>query len=316
MKEYFIVSDIHSFYTQLKDALNNSGFDKKNKDHILIVCGDVFDRGPDAIKVYNFIRSIPKSRRILIKGNHEGLYLRLLKKELPKCYDFSNGTVDTFCQISGIPESQLGYEYHSDIMGDFETWAPDAKETWSMIVDRVKKHPITKWLKSKEWVNYYELDNFILVHSFIPYNGAIEYNNAEYRSDWRDADDKAWYNAAWGCPYKEYLRGLFSTEEKQGKRLVCGHWHTDDFWRFLSHDLEHKTEIYYSKGIIAIDGGVQRKINIDEDTLEVSFVYVHPQNVLVIKDGKCYDQHGNKLKLQKVIKKDAPVRIETVTIFK
>lgn len=97
---YFCVSDIHSFYNELIRALRQAGFNKRNKNHTLIVCGDIFDRGPDAVAVYKFLKSIPKKRCILIKGNHEPLYLELLTKPFPKGYDFSNHTVDTFCQLA------------------------------------------------------------------------------------------------------------------------------------------------------------------------------------------------------------------------
>ena len=57
--KYFIVSDIHSFYTKLKRALDKAGFNKRNKDHTLIVCGDIFDYGPDIRSVYKFLTPIP-----------------------------------------------------------------------------------------------------------------------------------------------------------------------------------------------------------------------------------------------------------------
>lgn len=78
--KYFCVSDIHSFYTPLKKALKQAGFRKSNKDHCLVVCGDIFDRGEETVQVYEFLKSLPKNRCILIKGNHESLYFGLLKK--------------------------------------------------------------------------------------------------------------------------------------------------------------------------------------------------------------------------------------------
>ena len=103
--KYFIVSDIHSFTTSLKIALRKSGFNKRNKNHTLVICGDLFDRGSETLELYKFITSIPKKRRVLIRGNHEDLYLELLKKEQPDWYDFSNGTVSTFNQIAGFDDS-------------------------------------------------------------------------------------------------------------------------------------------------------------------------------------------------------------------
>ena len=109
--KYFIVSDIHSFYTELKRALDKAGFNKRNKDHTLIVCGDVFDRGSETVELYKFLISIPKKRCILIKGNHELLYEELLEKSFPESHDFSNHTVDTFCQIAGYSQEILTPEY-------------------------------------------------------------------------------------------------------------------------------------------------------------------------------------------------------------
>lgn len=43
--KYFIVSDVHSFYDEMMTALNESGFDKTNPDHIFVSLGDLLDRG-------------------------------------------------------------------------------------------------------------------------------------------------------------------------------------------------------------------------------------------------------------------------------
>ena len=52
--KYFIVSDIHSFYTELKSALRLARFNIKNKNHTLIVVGDIFDRGSETVEVFKF----------------------------------------------------------------------------------------------------------------------------------------------------------------------------------------------------------------------------------------------------------------------
>lgn len=65
--KYFVVSDIHSFANELIGSLRYAGFQKRNKDHTLIVCGDVFDRGPDSVGVYNYIMSIPKREEFLLE---------------------------------------------------------------------------------------------------------------------------------------------------------------------------------------------------------------------------------------------------------
>lgn len=292
--KYFVVSDIHNFYTELRRALRRAGFDKRNKEHVLIVCGDIVDRGPDALKVYKFIRSIPKSRRVLIKGNHEYLYLALLKKSYPQGHDFSNGTVDTFCQIAGHylyvdePDEKVTMSDYLET-SDYPDYELDEDyqekhSLWEDIRNAVSESDFTKWLQSDEWRDYYELNKFIFVHSFIPVK------NWAYDPDWRNSKD--WEEASWGCPFKQYKQGLFDEEIKKGKVLVCGHWHTGDFYMSLKHifTYDHScAPIYYSKNLIGIDGGVTYDYFKDK--------YNHPQNVLVIdEDFVCYDKFGDILK--------------------
>jgi predicted phosphodiesterase len=44
VKKIFVVSDIHGHCTLLQKALERAGFDDANEDHLLICCGDYFDR--------------------------------------------------------------------------------------------------------------------------------------------------------------------------------------------------------------------------------------------------------------------------------
>ena len=303
--KYFVVSDIHSFYTELKYALDRAGFDKTNKDHTLIVIGDVFDRGNETLEVYKFLSSIPKKRCILIKGNHEFLFRDLLNKDYPESHDFSNHTVDTFCQIA-----------HRDI-GDLHC----GDVSWKEITDYVKSSKIWAWLKSKQWVNYFEVGPYIFTHSFIPVQIKEQYKQAlwiygpynlsgkafNYWEDWRNAEDYVWEDATWGDPIDYYKAGLFDEESKKGKILVVGHWHTSDFFKRLANIKSYDQpihEIYRSEDFIGIDGGVFRIPGETE--------YYHPQNLMVFDDSdysKVYNKFGDEIHITKPV----PI-IETVTI--
>ena len=59
--KYFITSDIHSFYDEFIEALNKAGYDKNNKDHILIICGDIFDRGTKPLEIYEFLKNMSQA---------------------------------------------------------------------------------------------------------------------------------------------------------------------------------------------------------------------------------------------------------------
>ena len=94
--KYFITSDIHSFYDEFIEALKRAGYDKNNKDHTLRICEDIFDTGTKPLGIYEFLKSINKENRILIRGNHESLLKDLSKKKYPDDYDYHNRTINTY----------------------------------------------------------------------------------------------------------------------------------------------------------------------------------------------------------------------------
>ena len=301
--KWFIVSDVHSFFNELKRSLYAAGFNSRNKNHTLIVIGDVFDRGDDTLRVFHFLSSMPKKRCILIRGNHERLFLDLLNKSFPDDYDFDNHTVDTFCQIAGYNPQVLSikfwYEHAADKSGPYSA-GHAVRSIWQDIRETVKEHPITQWLQSSQWRNYYELDRYIFCHSFLPTK------LQEYDPDWRNASDARWEEASWGDPIARYKSGLFWPESKKGKVLVVGHWHTGDFYYRISNHKSYDepiTDIWFGEDMIAIDGGVFK----DYATGKL----VHPQNVLVIDSedfAVCYNEYGRKLEPVPCLRK-----IETIT---
>lgn len=127
---YFIVSDIHSFYDELIAALKEKGF--KKEEDTLVVAGDIFDRGPKPRQVYNFLKKL--KNKIIIKGNHEELYLDLLKRGYPEWHDYHNGTEETFAILFGSN------------------------------ISKAKKSVITKFVKSIT-TPYVEIGNYVICHS-------------------------------------------------------------------------------------------------------------------------------------------------------
>ena len=53
--KYFVVSDVHSFYTKMKEALGRAGFDETNPNHTLRSCGDLFDRGKESKETLEYV---------------------------------------------------------------------------------------------------------------------------------------------------------------------------------------------------------------------------------------------------------------------
>lgn len=272
--KYFVTSDIHGYFDEFKKALDDAGYDVNNVDHHLIICGDIFDRGEQACEVYDFIRNIPVERRTLIRGNHEYLLRDLTKKYSPEYHDFTNGTVDTLYQLSKV-----------------EKGFTDAQNS-----PKVKE--VLEWFDSSEWVDFLEIDKYIFVHSFIPlynHNKFIHYYFANpfvdlvYIDKWRTIKSREIIEGStWGCPWKNYLAGLFEAEAKKGKILVCGHWHCNDFYIHLAGKMYEEFEcydIFRGRNIIALDACTARTRKV---------------NVMIIKEDleAYYIKDGKELKLE------------------
>jgi len=235
IKKYFVCSDIHSNFTALKKALEDASFDINNKNHILVIAGDVFDRGKEAIDLYNFIISIPKNRRILIRGNHELLFLQLLDKFIPDEYDYSNGTVSTFIQIA--MDSDPNFLKNNKTL------------SFKDLKDIVIKSNIYQFIKLDEWVDYALINKYLITHASIPLSLEEHIlNNTNYHPLRRDWDDCIWEN-----PIFNYKMGIYDNLINKGYTLVVGHYFANLFHEEFDNEFDNDNT-YFGKGIIALDG--------------------------------------------------------------
>lgn len=202
----FAISDIHSFYTPMKKALDEAGFEPGNENHLLVICGDIFDRGDESYEVLKYIKSVPN--KVLIHGNHEDLISDCIDRGEPWSHDFSNGTYKTICDLGGAGDGR-GFEECCNI-------------SWNLL-----KHLF------EQTKNYFETEHYIFVHSFIPLTCKdnhpkyhTKHREFEYDPDWRYAHASYWETARWGNPFDLADNGLNQT----GKIIVHGHWHNSAGW--------------------------------------------------------------------------------------
>lgn len=257
MKTYFISSDIHSFYDEYIDALKKQKFDINNPEHILIILGDIFDRGEKSLEIYNFLKNLPKERRILIRGNHEALLRELVQRGYAENHDDHNGTYATLFQLAQLGfknEADMTHEYYRELARKQLSYGDPGYEEVRLKYRNLrsklykgKVKEVLDWIASDEWVNYYETNNYIFVHAWIPTLKHYEFDkwyiphqvdSETYREDWRNATNTEWEDAMWPCPWQKAKKGL----NKTNKIIVCGHWHTSDFFNNLTK--QHK-DIYY-----------------------------------------------------------------------
>ena len=251
--KYYVVADVHGFYSILKQELQDKGFFDDTEAHKLIICGDLFDRGKEAVALQDFILELmQKDEVILIRGNHEDLLLQMLESMeigMPVLYSHHsrNGTVDTVKQL--IRKDTVWFDTRTEA-----------------VVTQMQHTPlITKIIPSM--VDYFETEHYIFVHGWIPcqvQRVTSTYRIYEPMPDWREADGDAWLDARWTNGMEASYKGIKEPE----KTIVCGHWHTsfghalyEGKGSLFGEDADYSP--YFAEGIIALDACTARsqKIN-------------------------------------------------------
>ena len=246
--KYFVVADVHGFYSELINALNAKGFNPNDTEHKLVICGDLLDRGRGAVQLQNYVLDLmAKDKVVLIKGNHEDLMLDLVNNigfytfRFFDTHHYSNRTVDSGEQLVGMSDF--------DVIRQPDEFAAKVKETpfVNTIIPAMKDN--------------FETEHYIFVHGWIPCYGDKQSKNYEYNSDWRNADAEDWDKARWYNGME--LAHKYKIVEP-GKTIVCGHWHCSWGWSHIKQKRkefpeknrkgwEKSFEPYAEEGIIALD---------------------------------------------------------------
>lgn len=247
-KTYFVLSDIHSFYTKMMDALTEKNFNIKDDSHIIILCGDAFDRGDESVEMFDFLKYMSSKKRLIyIKGNHEDLLLSCYNELISNngeiesdSVHYHNGTYKTVCDLCGI-----NYNYYLEV--DL------VKERISPLIDFIDNN----------CVDYYEIGDKIFTHGWIPcgYRYLNRYaKEYKFYPNWRKASAEDWEFARWINGMEAAKNGVVEPE----KTIVCGHWHCSWGWSHLLQERkefpptnrvgwEKSFEPFVQPGIMAID---------------------------------------------------------------
>lgn len=256
-KKFFVTSDVHSFFDELMTALTENGFEKDNKDHILCICGDLFDRGDKTVELFEFVKSLQEQDRLIyVTGNHESLLFdcmsEIYRGRIPSLHHKSNGTLKTVCQFCGQNEWII-YD---------PTWRNKICETMQPVLDFI----------ADNCVDYAEIGDYILVHGYLPCAHGAE--------NFRLASSEAWERARWENGMEMWR---YPNNRVNGKTVIVGHWHCSYGWSHIdqkykefpqpSHKhFQHSFQPWIRDGIIAIDACVaySGKLNcivIEEDEI-------------------------------------------------
>lgn len=233
MAKLFCISDVHGYYDEMREALDEAEFDPNNEEHWLVSCGDIWDRGSQPFEVMWYLKNLP--RKVLIRGNHMDLFEQCCDRGDAWSHDFSNGTYKTICELG---DAAMGYSFD----------------------ECCQRAEVKTRVFRESMVNYFETQNYIFVHAWVPLNcdnnlPPYYVRNRKYSKmeNWREANEMQWEDARWGNPFELAEQGLLP-----GKTLVFGHWNCSAGWAKLEGRSEFgedaKFDPFYGDGFIALDG--------------------------------------------------------------
>ena len=226
--KYFIVSDIHGFYDELLEALEKVDYDALNRNHKLIVCGDMFDRGPKSFEVYEYLKELHNNDKVIIlQGNHEVFLIDYLSEQVRVAFNIErNGffeTVSSFGKEINIKMDQSNIDSVLKYKEDINNAFPDLKE----------------WLSNLPL--YYETKMHIFVHA-----GLDKLSTDE---TWKDSNKRTMHWESKFYDDKEFDTSSIS------KLIVAGHTRTH---KMPSEGRVGEHGIYKSSNKVMIDGCVEK----------------------------------------------------------
>ena len=240
---YYVTADVHGFFSELKASLDEAGFFEDKEPHKLIICGDIYDRGSEALQLQAFLLDLlERDEVILIRGNHEDLMEDMLAIHYPRTHDISNGTYYSAVDLTG------------------------KNNVDDIFIAMRNNKDYNDYMSST--VDYFETETAIFVHGWIPCFYWESWSGVRHEwsknENWREVQD--WTPYRWLNGMEAWKNGV----REKDKTIFCGHWHTS-FGNYRYHqsgDCEFgKTadfEPFVDTGIVALDSCVafSKKINV------------------------------------------------------
>lgn len=224
----YAVTDIHGCKRDFTSALMRAGFQPNSPNHLLVSCGDHFDRGFENLEIYAYLKSV--KNKILIKGNHEEMLVKALERSYIDHTDVHNGTDVTVEELLGggcmDPYGRI-------------TVPPSAKQEIYDFVNTM--------------YDYLETDKHVFVHGWT----AEAVNHSE---NWRHAPMEDWQESRW----IEWQRIYPNHPRVEGKTVVCGHRSASLAANFDMKRSGADFGPFYGDGITVLDGTTYKthKVNV------------------------------------------------------
>lgn len=234
-KKLFVVSDIHGYYSILRQSLECAGFRENDDSHLLVCCGDYFDRGSENFQMLKYLDCL--ENKILLRGNHEDMLLEIFRTGRLKPYNYLNGTLQTITELFG--KYAVGEGGVIDFSGK------------TRVLDRMEN-------LIGEMRDFFETEHYVFTHGWLPTRS----DNARTFIDeeWRNASAEAWREAR----KQKWVEMYDVCNRLHDKTIVCGHVPVFFGSQYAKLSSTENPNIFYGDGVIVLDAGtdITKKINV------------------------------------------------------
>ncbi|MGN1394656.1 MAG: symmetrical bis(5'-nucleosyl)-tetraphosphatase [Succinivibrionaceae bacterium] len=231
----FCIGDVHGCYNELQNLLQLCKFAPKKDE--LIFTGDIIGRGPEPLKVVEFIRSL-KNRAHLVLGNHDLNFIAICKNlNKPKKKDMLSSLlnspkldeiVDWFCQQPLVYKHPLVplYVVHAGIapQWDLETTLEYSKEIEKLLTNKKMCNNFLMHMYSDEpnlwndelsgFPRWRFITNVCTRIRFCYKNGSLDFMNKNTPEKAENLGLYPWFS----------IRGEKPISKEPNQTLVFGHW--------------------------------------------------------------------------------------------
>ena len=218
----YVVSDVHGQYDLLIEGLNRIDF---SDDDYLWCLGDAIDRGPDGIKLLQYV--MEHDNMDLILGNHEFMMLNSVDESgKPLCnghdsllWSTFNGGDITFANYNMLSESE--------------------------------RISLLSWMKSRYVLKTIVIEEhpYCLTHSY--YKETCEnktYSELSYKDVWNIT-----WSSIWRDDYETHAMDIYPQYDYT---FIVGHVPVQRIRRWIDNEVDWNTlKSYHYENVINIDGG-------------------------------------------------------------
>lgn len=228
--KYFLFSDPHGCFEELRSSLEKAGFKEDNNNHIMVGLGDYFDRGSQSSEIYDFLTNKKfKERVYLVRGNHDEMLINFFETD-------GKGSTYFNCAFNGMSRT---IESFSKINLNYQLLNIMPEHYIALINENYPD--LHSWL-TMTLKDGFQIDNYILTHAGLKHQIVIDENSEE--------ETEEWIIDTWNIT-PNFVK--YYNKENDNFKYVFGHWHAERLREDFGYETSAETFIHNNGKFIGLD---------------------------------------------------------------